>query len=124
VTPDQLAFEAVRQTARAFYSSNPEAEPVTVADACWKAARACLPRSRAPDGLEAYARTGGATKSYKSPLGLLLDVPGADDYGAHPAKYPRTVKSHREGLAMREMVFARLLELGTEVSEQEIASAE
>ena len=125
MTPEQQAFEAVRQTAIAFYRPSDLApEPVTVADYCWKAARGVLRKARSPDGLEAHARSTGATRSYKSPLGILLGIPGADDYGAHSAKYPRTVKSHREGLAIREMVFARLLELGTEGQGQEVASAE
>lgn len=63
-------------------------------DAVWLRVRAGLPRARSTSGAEGLARNTSARRSYRSPLGQALGIPGATEtYGQHCARWRRTVGS-------------------------------
>lgn len=77
------------------------------AESAWRAVRARVPSLRAPSGLEALARNGSRARSYRSPLGETLRIPGASgEYGHHCASYPRTIRSQEAYRATRDVVLA------------------
>ena len=78
-------------------------------DAVWSRVRAGLPRARATSGVECLARNTSARRSYRSPLGQALGVPGAsEEYGQHCARWPRTVASFQERTAVVEALHVYL----------------
>jgi len=78
-------------------------------DAVWSRVRAGLPRARATSGVECLARNTSARRSYRSPLGQALGVPGASEvYGQHCARWRRTVASLQERAAVVEALHAYL----------------
>ena len=64
------------------------------AQSAWMAVRGCCRRLRAPHYAEAVAKNSGHCRSYRSPLGDALAIPGCQgEYGDHCAAWPRTVRS-------------------------------
>jgi len=79
-------------------------------DAVWLRVRAGLPRARSTSGSECLARNTSARRSYRSPLGQALGIPGAtDEYGHHCARWRRTVSSLQERAAVVESLHAHLV---------------
>lgn len=69
--------------------------------------RARLVNLRAPRAIEAIARNGSRAKSYRSPIGGCLCIPGATHhYGHHAATYPRTVRSLREASEVKQAILS------------------
>jgi hypothetical protein len=77
-----------------FHGKTPEGALEVV----WRTVRAHHPRLRAPSGVEAIGPLNtGRRRNYRSPLGEVLGIPGADaPYGQHSAQWRRTVSSINE----------------------------
>lgn len=72
----------------------------------WQAVKKADGRLRAPWWDEALADKTAAVRSYRSPLGEVVDV--ADVVGHHSAKHNRTQQSEFEVECLRERVLFRL----------------
>ena len=105
-------MESAIHTLRRLYADsldqNPDRE--LAIDAVWRRVRLGLPRARSTSGSECIARNTSARRSYRSPLGQALGIPGAtDEYGQHCARWRRTVSSLQERAAVVEALHAHLV---------------
>jgi hypothetical protein len=56
-----------------------------------------LPHLRAPDAFNAVAHNGSSTRTFRAPIGEILEIPNADHwFGSYCTKWPRTQKSYGE----------------------------
>jgi hypothetical protein len=73
--------------------------------AAWEAVRERLTALRAPCWDEQVATNTGCRRSYRSPLGCALEIPGAcGNFGHHSARWPRTRRSRKERSAVADLV--------------------
>lgn len=62
---------------------------------------------RAPDAFEQINRNGSSVRDYRSPIGLLLEIPGAvTEYGRYGNQWRRTQRSYREAAEVEAAVVA------------------